>query len=149
MTLAEKIRENFIVPESDLEELINNIYYFDELKEKSEEFNEYRQLALNILESLSCYTELEGEDWYRVEDEMTDLIESYYGQKVFYIPTEWIVSANIEIKAHSLEEAIKIIDEGIEDIILPTDCEYVGGSHKRWKPTNDEKENLEYYQALN
>lgn len=69
--------------------------------------------------------------------------------KVFYIPTEWTVCANVEIKAHSLEEAVKILDERIEVIDLPTDPEYVGGSHVRWKPADNEKENLEYYQGLN
>lgn len=111
--------------------------------------SKYRLVAIDILEHLAAYTTLDGENWHTVEDEMTDIIEAYYGEKVFYIPTEWTVCANIEVKAKSLEDAVRILDETIDEVSLPTDPNYVDGTHKRWKSEDDEEDNLEYYKTFN
>lgn len=45
--------------------------------------------------------------------------------KVFKIPVEWSVYNTVEIEAESMEEAIEIFDKTIDDIVLPTELEYI------------------------
>ena len=49
-------------------------------------------------------------------------------KKVWIIPVEWSVYSTIQVEADTLEEAIAKFNNQIDDIPLPTDCEYIDGS---------------------
>lgn len=51
--------------------------------------------------------------------------------KIWKIPVSWESYGTVEIKANSLEEAIFIFDETIDDLPLPDDSNYVDASFKR------------------
>lgn len=69
----------------------------------------------------------------------------------FTIPVEWSVYSTVEIEAKTLEEAVKIFDETIDEISLPTDPDYIDGSFQRGIDGDgkDEQLNLEYYMMFN
>lgn len=70
--------------------------------------------------------------------------------KIFKIPVEWSVYATVEIEAESLEEAVKIFDETIDEIPLPTDCDYIDDSFKRCsQETGDIEDDVKYYELFN
>lgn len=48
----------------------------------------------------------------------------------FSIPVMWKVWDKIEVKAESLEEAIRYVKENIDAIPLGTEPEYIDGSYK-------------------
>lgn len=66
--------------------------------------------------------------------------------KEWKIPVEWAVCSTVAIEAETLEEAVAIFDETIEDLALPTDPDYIDGSFKR---NEDEEDTLEYYKLFN
>lgn len=49
-------------------------------------------------------------------------------KKTWIIPVEWSVYSTVQVEADTLEEAIAKFNEQIDDIPLPTDCEYIDGS---------------------
>lgn len=51
--------------------------------------------------------------------------------KTFKIPISWEVYSYQEVEANSLEEALQIFDENMDDYSLPTDADYVDGSYQR------------------
>lgn len=67
---------------------------------------------------------------------------------IFEIPVEWSVFAMVKIEAETLEDAVKVFDETIDDIPLPVWPEYIDGSFKRCTQ-DDETETLEYYKSFN
>lgn len=68
-------------------------------------------------------------------------------KRTFKIPVEWCVYDTVEIEAESMEEAIEIFDETIDDIPLPTDWDYMEGSFKR--STQEEMKDEDYYKLFN
>ena len=66
-----------------------------------------------------------------LEDLQTAITAAEKKQKLkeFYIPVEWSVWDKVTIKAYSLEEAVRILKEHIEDIPLGTEPEYIDGSY--------------------
>jgi hypothetical protein len=70
--------------------------------------------------------------------------------ETFKIPVEWSVYATVEIEAESLEEAIRIFDETIDDIPLPTDPNYIDDSFKRCsQDTGKLEDDINYYKLFN
>lgn len=69
-------------------------------------------------------------------------------KQTFKIPVEWTVYDTVEIEAESLEEAIKIFDETIDDIPLPTKPEYLNGTFQRSCVVEPFKDVLEYYKLF-
>lgn len=67
---------------------------------------------------------------------------------IFEIPVEWSVFAMVKIEAETIEDAVKVFDEIIDDIPLPVWPEYIDGSFKRCTQGN-ETETLEYYKSFN
>lgn len=67
--------------------------------------------------------------------------------KKFKIPVEWAVCAMVEIEAETLEDAVKIFDETIDDILLPTETEYIDDSFMRAE--QDINGSVEYYRIYN
>lgn len=51
--------------------------------------------------------------------------------KTFEIPVRWEMYGAVEIEAGSLQEAIGIFDETIDDIKLPEEKNYVNNSFRR------------------
>lgn len=49
-------------------------------------------------------------------------------EKIWIIPVEWSVYSTVQVKAATLEEAIKKFDKQIDDIPLSTKWEYMDGS---------------------
>jgi hypothetical protein len=72
-------------------------------------------------------------------------------KKYFTIPVEWSVYSTVEIEAESLEEAVKIFDNTINEIPLPRNSDYIDGSFQRCVEDDgkDEQLNLEYYMMFN
>ena len=50
--------------------------------------------------------------------------------KKFIIPVEWAVYSTVEVEANSVEEALKMFNEKIDDLPLPVVSEYIDGSFK-------------------
>jgi hypothetical protein len=50
--------------------------------------------------------------------------------KIFSIPVTWEVWDKIEVKAETIEDAIKYVKENINEIPLGTEPEYIDGSYK-------------------
>lgn len=50
--------------------------------------------------------------------------------KKFSIPVTWSVWDKIEVKAETIEDAIKYVKENIDEIPLGTEPEYIEGSYK-------------------
>lgn len=65
--------------------------------------------------------------------------------KAFKIPVEWSVYDTVEIEAESMEQAIKIFDETMDDIPLPTEPEYIDGSFQRVNADEPIEQVVEYY----
>lgn len=63
--------------------------------------------------------------------------------KQFKIPVSWEVYGIIFIEAETLEEAIKIFDDTEDDMLLPTDTNYIDGSFKRENSEICELNNIE------
>lgn len=68
----------------------------------------------------------------------------------FKIPVEWAACGVVEIEASSLEEAVQIFDDTIDDIPLP-EAFYVDGSFFRCEEGegSTKEETLEYYKLFN
>lgn len=69
-------------------------------------------------------------------------------KQTFKIPVEWSVYSTVEIEAESLEEAIKIFDETVDDISLPIDPDYMNGTFKRSCSEYPFPNVLEYYKLF-
>lgn len=68
----------------------------------------------------------------------------------YKIPVEWSMCGMVEIEASSLEEAINIFDETIDDIPLPTDPDYIDDSFKRCsQDTGKLEDDINYYKFFN
>ena len=52
------------------------------------------------------------------------------GNTVFSIPVEWAVYEHLQIRADSLEEAVKFVQENEYDIPFGDSPEYIDGSYK-------------------
>ena len=63
-------------------------------------------------------------------------------KKTYKVPVTWEVCGIIEVEAESYEEAFKIAQDEDEEIPIPTDSEYVGGS---WRVSVDSPEDIELY----
>lgn len=61
---------------------------------------------------------------------MSNLYGNKNGKKVFRIPVEWVVYDVVDIKADSIEEAVKFFVEHLDDIPLGTEPSYVEGTYK-------------------
>ncbi len=59
--------------------------------------------------------------------------------KEWIIPVSWEMCALVKVKAKTLEEAIKYVDDEANDIPLPEDGGYVDGS---WKVSMDSEEEI-------
>ena len=69
--------------------------------------------------------------------------------ETFKIPVEWSVYATVEIEAESLEEAIRIFDETIDDY-PPTDPDYIDDSFKgASQDTGKLEDDINYYKLFN
>lgn len=51
-------------------------------------------------------------------------------KRKYYIPVCWEVWDKVEVEAESLEEAIKYVQDNIDEIPLGTEPEYIDGSYK-------------------
>lgn len=51
-------------------------------------------------------------------------------KKTWIIPVEWSVYSDVQVKADTLEEAIKKFNEKIDDIPLPTEWDYMCDSFR-------------------
>lgn len=70
--------------------------------------------------------------------------------RYFKIPVEWAVYATVEIEAETIEEAVKKFDETIDEILLPTEADYIEDTFKRCiQDTEDLENNIAYYQLFN
>lgn len=68
----------------------------------------------------------------------------------YKIPVEWSMCGMVEIEASSLDEAINIFDETIDDIPLPTDPDYIDDSFKRCsQDTGKLEDDINYYKFFN
>ncbi len=50
--------------------------------------------------------------------------------KVFSIPVEWVVTENIEVKANSLEEAVRFVVDNYDEIPCGEDASFVDGTYR-------------------
>lgn len=84
-------------------------------------FNIKRFLLKIERQDTRVYTRIVDEINRRRTKEMT---------KTYKIPVTWEVYGRVEVKADSIEEAYKIVEEDKEDMPLPTESYYVEGSFK-------------------
>lgn len=69
-------------------------------------------------------------------------------KKIWKIPVDWEVCSVVEIKAETLEDAVRLFDDTIDDLPLPTEADYIDGSFKRGMQ-DSKKETIEYYKLFN
>lgn len=50
-------------------------------------------------------------------------------KQVYKIPVEWSVCETLKIEADSLEEAVKYVEDNMNEIPLGTDPDYIDGSY--------------------
>ncbi len=83
-----------------------------------------------------CENEFKDEDMMKVilsEDEFTfwkAIQNENVSINTYKLPVTWEVYSTVEIEATSLEEAVEIFKETKDDIVLPTDSDYVDDSFK-------------------
>lgn len=66
--------------------------------------------------------------------------------KLFIIPVQWSVYSTIRVEAESLEKAVQIAKEKLDDIpITPSECEYIDDSYKLNGDSMEDFENAQCY----
>ena len=58
------------------------------------------------------------------------LVANNEATKIFSIPVEWVVTENLEVKASSLEEAVKYINDNADEISLGDEPAYIDGTYR-------------------
>ena len=72
-----------------------------------------------------------------------------FEQKSFLIPVEWSVYSTIRVEAETLQDAINIANEKLDDIpTAPLDCEYIDGSYKTTCDSYEDFENAQEYRDV-
>lgn len=99
--------------------LENDILSFDEIKENKNDIKDLLS-SRNIIIAESLLEMLNTPD----SDNCKPKSNKYL------IPVEWSVCSNIFVEADSLEEALKIAQEHLDDIPCTSDNEYIDGSYK-------------------
>lgn len=135
MTLAETMYNQFI--ECQTEKGVNYVRKLDEI--------DFHKLAKDFLQTRNPNV-ADNVTWIKlISTYLSDYIEP---RDEYIIPVEWSVYSTVVVKgAKSLAHAKKIVEDNLDDIPLPTECEYIDDSYHIQADTDEDLEMAQDYRT--